>query len=141
LLVGELAVPSGSTFSLDALLQRIHPAASRVAMLSKKTPAIFIVFDLLAGADGKSLLKAPLGRRRKELESFVDEYWKKEKSIRLSPQTADIAAARQLKALIEPLGFTGNAPGGTSRWSRGKSNEWEPLNGTCCRGLRRPCER
>ena len=42
-------------FSFDDLLQRIHPAASRIAKLAKETPALLIVFDLLADADGKSL--------------------------------------------------------------------------------------
>ncbi len=44
---GEIAVPEGRYFSFDALLQRIHPAASRVARLARQTPAILVVFDLL----------------------------------------------------------------------------------------------
>jgi len=41
--------------SFDDLLQRIHPAASRVARLSKETPAHFIVFDLLVDEAGKPI--------------------------------------------------------------------------------------
>src|SRR3954468_21272704 len=47
---GEIVVPHGKTFSFDDLLQRIHPAASRVARLSKETPALMVVFDLLMAA-------------------------------------------------------------------------------------------
>src|SRR6267143_2147980 len=50
---GEIAVPDGRVFSFDALLQRIHPAASRIARLAGETPALMIVFDLLADADGR----------------------------------------------------------------------------------------
>src|SRR6476659_5489306 len=49
---GEIVVPEGKVFSFDALLQRIHPAASRIQKLAKETPALLIVFDLLADPDG-----------------------------------------------------------------------------------------
>src|SRR5215470_343418 len=52
---GEIVVPHDGAFSFDALLQRIHPAASRVARLAKETPALLIVFDLLAASDGGAL--------------------------------------------------------------------------------------
>src|SRR5690349_9207633 len=45
---GEIVVPRGHGFSFDDLLQRIHPAASRVKKLSAETPALYLVFDLLA---------------------------------------------------------------------------------------------
>ena len=67
---GEIVVPAGGAFSFDALLQRIHPAASRVKKLSVETPAMLIVFDLLAGADGQSLIDETLEDRRPVLESF-----------------------------------------------------------------------
>src|SRR4051795_3969340 len=66
---GEIVVPQDGAFSFDDLLQRIHPAASRVAKLSKETPALLIAFDLLADADGKSLIDVPLQERRPRLES------------------------------------------------------------------------
>src|SRR4030081_999482 len=50
---GEIVVPIGGTFSFDALLQRIHPAQSRVQKLAAETPALLIAFDLLAGTDDK----------------------------------------------------------------------------------------
>src|SRR5215468_5562413 len=46
---GEIVVPADGSFSFDALLQRIHPAASRIKRLADETPALLIVFDLLAG--------------------------------------------------------------------------------------------
>src|SRR6185295_13215687 len=67
---GEIVVPHGKTFSFDDLLQRIHPAASRVAKLSKQTPALVLVFDLLATAKDK-LAVEPLARRRAALEAFA----------------------------------------------------------------------
>src|SRR4029450_13425102 len=51
---GELAIPSGRSFSSDDLLLRLHPAASRVRKLAAATPAIYIVFDLLADIDGRA---------------------------------------------------------------------------------------
>jgi ATP-dependent DNA ligase len=53
---GEIVVPSGASFSFDALLLRIHPAASRVNKLAVETPAFLIAFDLLVDTDGRSLV-------------------------------------------------------------------------------------
>jgi ATP-dependent DNA ligase len=211
---GEIAIPANGTFSFDALLQRIHPAASRVKMLARDTPAIFIVFDLLVDADGKSLISSPLSQRRQALAIFARRYFPRNRTIQLSPattvrkqaqrwfamaggaldgvvakrldmsyrsgertgmqkvkrlRTADCvvggfrygnngrtlgslllglydrgllhhvgftsgfsqAERKKLLAKVEPLipppGFTGNAPGGPSRWSNKRSAEWEPL--------------
>jgi len=211
---GEICVPAQSGFSFDALLQRIHPAASRVQRLASETPAIYLVFDLLAAEDGRSLLGQPLRERRRRLQEFAATYFDND-SIRLSPVTPKLAQARKwlaktgatldgiiakrrdliyrsgerdgmqkiknfrsadcvvggfryaasskvlgslllglyngeglldhvgftssiaaaarpeltkkLERLIEPPGFTGNAPGGPSRWSRGKEDIWQPL--------------
>ena len=51
---GEIVVPRERAFSFDDLLQRIHPAASRVKRLAAETPAMLIAFDLLAIGDQKS---------------------------------------------------------------------------------------
>ncbi len=53
----------------DALSQRIHPAASRIELLSKQTPARYVAFDLLALED-RSLLEEPFGARRRTLEQL-----------------------------------------------------------------------
>ena len=54
----------------DALGQRIHPAASRVARLAAETPAVYVAFDLLA-SDGELLLERSFGERRAALERLV----------------------------------------------------------------------
>jgi ATP-dependent DNA ligase len=54
----------------DALGQRIHPAASRIERLSVETPAVYVVFDLLAQGD-ESLLERPLSERRAALEELL----------------------------------------------------------------------
>jgi ATP-dependent DNA ligase len=91
---GEIVVPHGRAFSFDDLLQRIHPATSRVKRLAAETPALLIVFDLLL-SDGKILTKNPLTARRKSLESFARKYFGGLKSIRLSPATTKIPDAKK----------------------------------------------
>ncbi|HXB64417.1 MAG TPA: ATP-dependent DNA ligase [Solirubrobacteraceae bacterium] len=54
----------------DALGQRIHPAASRIELLSRETPAVYVAFDLLARED-ESLLEQPLATRRATLEELL----------------------------------------------------------------------
>jgi ATP-dependent DNA ligase len=68
---GEIVIlaPDGTQL-FDALGQRIHPAASRITLLSEQTPARFIAFDLLA-RDDETLLEAPYDERRAALEAFV----------------------------------------------------------------------
>jgi ATP-dependent DNA ligase len=89
---GELVVPQGDALSFDALLQRIHPAASRVAKLSKEDPATYVVFDLLADERGASLLNDPLELRRRALERFSKRNVAAEDArLRLSPATRDRA--------------------------------------------------
>jgi ATP-dependent DNA ligase len=211
---GEIVVPSDGAFSFDALLQRIHPAQSRVQKLAVETPSLLIVFDLLLGEDGKKLVDLPLQERRPALEAFAQKNFKDHR-IRLSPATTKLGDAKgwlkrvgstldgiiakrrdlpyrsgdrtgmqkiknyrsadcvvggfrynegkpvvgslllglyddkgllhhvgftstikrdekpaltaKLKPLIAPPGFTGNAPGGPSRWSTKRSAEWQPL--------------
>src|ERR1700755_1130502 len=73
---GEIVVPQGKAFSFDALLQRIHPAASRIKRLAAETPALMIAFDLLAAARGKPLVALPLRERRPLLEDFAAAQFK-----------------------------------------------------------------
>ncbi|MCP3372373.1 ATP-dependent DNA ligase [Bradyrhizobium cajani] len=215
---GEIVVPHGKGFSFDALLQRIHPAASRVNKLSQETPALYLTFDLLASAKEKQLARRPLSERRPALEAFAKVNLKGG-TFRLSPVTSSYATAKKwlaqsgggsdgviakridlpyqagtrdgmqkikkfrsadcvvggfryatnrlagrkvvgslllglyddegllhhvgftsaikaeekpgltdrLEALIGGPGFTGNAPGGPSRWSTERSAKWCPL--------------
>src|SRR5690349_2387863 len=69
---GELTVAIGGQTSFDALQLRLHPAESRIRRLATETPARFVVFDMLAGPDGSSLLDLPLSERRRQLERFMD---------------------------------------------------------------------
>jgi len=210
---GEIAVPHDGAFSFDDLLQRIHPAASRIEKLSRETPALLIVFDLLGDERGRSLLDMPLGDRRPTLEAFARKNFGMS-DVRLSPATTKLSDAKgwlkkvgstldgiiakrrevsygagtrdamvkiknyrsadcavggfrygtgsklvgslllglydgdgllhhvgftssiarsekaALTAKLEKLkgeGFTGNAPGGPSRWSTERSAQWVPL--------------
>src|ERR1700726_1305650 len=95
LLDGEIVVPHGKAFSFDDLLQRIHPAASRVAKLSQETPALFIAFDLLATAKDKKLSAQPLGKRRPVLEAFAKTQFKSNPAFRLSPVTTSFTTAKK----------------------------------------------
>src|SRR5436190_15276030 len=66
---GEIVVPDslGRRLEFETLQQRIHPASSRVKLLSEQTPAHFVAFDLLALGDD-SLLRTPFAERRRALE-------------------------------------------------------------------------
>jgi ATP-dependent DNA ligase len=216
---GEIVVPHGKAFSFDDLLQRIHPAASRVRKLSEETPALFLAFDLLATTTDMKLAASPLRDRRPALEAFAKAQFKSSPTFRLSSVTTNYATAQKwlkqagggsdgviakridlpyqagnrdgmqkikkfrsadcvvggfryatnkianrkvvgslllglyddagllhhvgftsaikqadkpaltsrLEPLIAPPGFTGNAPGGPSRWSTERSAKWCPL--------------
>jgi ATP-dependent DNA ligase len=67
---GEIVVPQGDRLNFEALLQRIHPAQSRVDLLAEQTPASFVAFDLLALGD-QSLLEVPFGERQARLRSAL----------------------------------------------------------------------
>src|SRR5215218_11480235 len=64
---GEIVVPRGDRLHFEDLLQRIHPAQSRVDLLAGQTPASFVAFDLLALAD-EDLTELPFTVRRAALE-------------------------------------------------------------------------
>ncbi|NUQ94883.1 MAG: ATP-dependent DNA ligase [Gemmatimonadaceae bacterium] len=212
---GEIVVVADGAISFDDLLLRIHPAASRVALLAKESPASFIAFDLLVDARGRSLVALPLEERRVALEKFVASAAKGVKRLKLSPATTSMATVKKwfrsvgggldgvvakradmpyqsgnrhgmekmkqmrtaecvvggfryaskgkvvgslllglydaggllhhvgftsnipaeekkpltakLEKLVKAPGFTGQAPGGPSRWSTARSAEWQPL--------------
>jgi len=72
---GEILVPLDGHASFDQLLQRIHPAASRVTKLSSEHPALLVVFDILVTYRGKSVADAPVIERRAELERFAKRFF------------------------------------------------------------------
>jgi ATP-dependent DNA ligase len=212
---GELLVADETGSDFDALLQRIHPAASRVKRLSQETPASYVLFDLLVESK-RAIYDRTLRERRERLEHFIIENFQDGGTIRLSPASADIGLAREwlsgslarldgiiakrnvayafgsrdavvkikrnytadcvvggfrgnatgaiaslllglyagdgllhhvgfvgsmsaeqrkhaaklLRPIVEPPGFTGAAPGGPSRWRRGQESEWFPVRPT-----------
>jgi ATP-dependent DNA ligase len=91
---GEIVVPVNGRLSFDDLLQRVHPAASRIERLSRERPAVLIVFDLLVDEAGKSIVWRPLGERRRRLEAFAARALAGRDDIRLSPATEDAGQAR-----------------------------------------------
>jgi ATP-dependent DNA ligase len=81
---GEIVIRQGAGLDFDALLHRIHPAASRIQRLSQETPATYMVFDLLVDAKGRSLAAAPLSARRMALQEFAASNIKREPDRRRS---------------------------------------------------------
>ena len=213
---GEIVILRDGVLAFDDLLQRIHPAESRIRKLARETPAILYAFDLLVDERGRSLAGKPLAERRERLEKLFTKI-PQDSSAVLSPATTERTKAetwmRELGAVgldgvvakqleepyhsgeregmvkikkmrtadcvvggfrwaqkggkvgslllglydedgnldhvgfsssftaeerrelepilvpkIKPPGFTGKAPGGPSRWSQGRSTEWEPLD-------------
>ncbi|HLK06361.1 MAG TPA: ATP-dependent DNA ligase [Candidatus Angelobacter sp.] len=108
---GEIVIRRGTGLDFDALLQRIHPAASRIQRLSQETPSTYMVFDLLVDGQGRSLAAKPLSARRMALQEFAtanigDQPGKRSKKagspttlnserIMLSPASADFATAEK----------------------------------------------
>ena len=91
---GELMIARGVESDFDALLQRIHPAESRVRKLAQETPASYLIFDLLV--DGQAALyERRLQARREPLEAFAARNFNDSGVIRLSPATDDLELAQQ----------------------------------------------
>jgi ATP-dependent DNA ligase len=95
MLDGEIVVPHGKGFSFDDLLQRIHPAASRIKKLSQETPALFLAFDLLQTGSDAKLSAKQLSLRRPQLEAFAKIHFKSAPLFRLSPATTDHRVAQK----------------------------------------------
>jgi ATP-dependent DNA ligase len=87
---GELVIrDAAGELEFDALQSRIHPAESRIALLSREIPAGYVVFDLLAEGD-ESLLEMPLRERRARLEALAERT-----GIELSELTTDPGRAEE----------------------------------------------
>jgi ATP-dependent DNA ligase len=101
---GEIVVadPTGNGLDFDALLQRIHPADSRVTRLAAETPAAFVAFDLLATGD-RSLLDEPMAKRRAALVETIVE----NESVHITPATTDRALAEDWYHRFEGAGLDG----------------------------------
>jgi ATP-dependent DNA ligase len=102
---GEVIVPDPDGGGLDfwSLQQRIHPAKSRVDMLAEKTPAHYVVFDLLALGDEDFTLR-PFSERRALLEKAMPEG---APLIHITPITRDMDVAREWFEMFEGAGLDG----------------------------------
>ncbi|HEX2820183.1 MAG TPA: ATP-dependent DNA ligase [Streptosporangiaceae bacterium] len=102
---GEIVIPdaSGKRLDFEALLQRIHPAASRVEMLAATTPAHFIAFDLLALGDA-DLTGQPFIERRAALEGVLGAAGP---PLHLTPATTDRGIAGDWFRQFEGAGLDG----------------------------------
>src|SRR5439155_1759538 len=123
---GEVVIAGDGGLEFEALLLRIHPAASRVRMLAEQSPASYVAWDLLALDDAGKLHHVGVtssfswdGRAAlaKELEPL------RENALEGHPwgEWAEWAALGAADASGQRL------PGATSRWNRGKDLSWEPL--------------
>jgi ATP-dependent DNA ligase len=93
---GELVIrDEDGRLEFDALQERIHPAESRIQLLSKEIPAGYIVFDLLAEGD-ESLLDTPLRERRRRLEEIAPRA-----GLELTPLTPETEQAERWLGSIE----------------------------------------
>jgi ATP-dependent DNA ligase len=102
---GEIIVADTerNTLDFEALQQRIHPAASRVRLLSEQTPASFVAFDLLALGDD-DLTDVPLAQRRARLEEVLADA---EPPVHVTPVTRDLDTARDWFDRFEGAGLDG----------------------------------
>ncbi len=100
---GEIVIAGADGLEFDALLQRIHPAASRVAMLAESTPASFVAFDLLA-LDDRDVRGEPFATRRALLEEALGACTP---PMHLTPSTTDPAVATDWFSRFEGAGLDG----------------------------------
>lgn len=100
---GEIIVRVGDHLGFDALQQRIHPAESRINLLSQETPAEFVAFDVLAEAD-QSLMDAAFRQRRASLQAMSARF---EAPVHLAPSTLDRDTARGWYERFEGAGLDG----------------------------------
>jgi ATP-dependent DNA ligase len=95
ILDGELAIELDGRLDFDALLQRIHPAASRIKKLAVETPTRYHLFDILSNPEHDDVYSWPMEQRRKALEAFDSKFLKNNKRIELSPVARDYAQAER----------------------------------------------
>jgi len=100
---GEIVIAGGNGLEFESLLQRIHPAASRITMLAETTPASFVAFDLLALGDD-DLRSRPFSERRAALEQALAGA---QPPVHLTPATGDAALAAEWFDRFEGAGLDG----------------------------------
>ena len=100
---GEIVIATNGGLDFDALQLRLHPAASRVAKLSKEMPSSFVGFDLLV-VGGESIMDRPMGERRAALEQLLAEVTP---PVYLTPMTRDRKIATEWLERFEGAGLDG----------------------------------
>jgi ATP-dependent DNA ligase len=100
---GEIVIARDGRLDFEALLLRIHPAASRIALLAEQTPASFVAFDLLAIGE-ESLMEAPFSLRRARLEEALAAAGP---PVHLTAATADPRLAERWFHTFEGAGLDG----------------------------------
>jgi ATP-dependent DNA ligase len=100
---GEVVIAGDRGLDFDALLLRIHPAASRVRLLAASSPASFVAWDLLA-LDDEDLRAARQAERRRRLEDALGDA---QPPVHLTPATSDAATARDWFRRFEGAGLDG----------------------------------
>jgi ATP-dependent DNA ligase len=100
---GEIVIVNENGLDFDALQLRLHPAASRVKLLSQQTPSSVVFFDLLC-RDDRDLRGEPFELRRRELESLIASA---PPPIHLTPATTDRSVASDWFRRFEGAGLDG----------------------------------
>lgn len=100
---GEIVIARGDALDFEALQMRIHPAASRVKMLSEETPSSFVAFDILYGA-GEVVMDKPFGERRELLQRLLAT---PEPPLFITPATNDPEKAQDWFDRFEGAGLDG----------------------------------
>ncbi len=100
---GEIVIAKGTVLDFEALQLRIHPAASRVEMLSKELPAAVVFWDVLCEGD-EDLRGAPFSARRARLESILEGA---QPPVHVTPVTTDRAVAEDWFRRFEGAGLDG----------------------------------
>jgi len=100
---GEIVIVKDNELDFDLLQLRLHPAASRVNLLARQTPASFVFFDLLCLGD-RDLREEPFEKRRRELESLLSSA---KAPIHVTPATTDRAVATDWFRRFEGAGLDG----------------------------------
>ncbi|MGH9007950.1 MAG: ATP-dependent DNA ligase [Acidimicrobiales bacterium] len=102
---GEIVIASDGGLDFEALLQRIHPAESRIQKLAAETPSSYVAFDLLALGDD-DLSGRPFGERRTKLEKVLRKFGPGD-PVQITPQTTEVHRAADWLERFEGAGLDG----------------------------------
>lgn len=100
---GEIVIAKGQGLDFEALQMRLHPAASRVKLLSKEIPASIVFWDVLEIGD-EDLRALPFHARRARLETLLEGV---QPPLHVTPATRDRATADDWFRRFEGAGLDG----------------------------------